>query len=161
MEESPTWKASSCSTTQEFLNLLWSLNFHYRILIRPQLDPVLSQMNPVHSLPIYFFKIHVNIVFMSMPWSSSWSLPLQILGPKFCVHFSLLPCALHIPLMLLGLNITTASRTRPYQKVVLAYQSKDVYGHVFLPYLHASVKFSAMNYSRLDVIVCSSAFSIS
>jgi len=39
------------------------------------LVPILSQMHPVHTLPHYFPKIHSNIIFLSMPRSSKWSLP--------------------------------------------------------------------------------------
>jgi hypothetical protein len=40
------------------------------------LVPVLSQVNPVHTFPCYFAKIHSNI-FLSMPRSSNWSLPFR------------------------------------------------------------------------------------
>lgn len=35
---------------------------HYRIHNSPPLFPVLSQMNPVHALTTYVFKIHFNII---------------------------------------------------------------------------------------------------
>jgi hypothetical protein len=36
------------------------------------LVPILSQMNPVHTFPTYFPKIHSNISFPSTPRSSEW-----------------------------------------------------------------------------------------
>jgi hypothetical protein len=39
------------------------------------LVPVLSQMNSLHTLISYFFKIHFNITLPSMPRSPKWSLP--------------------------------------------------------------------------------------
>jgi hypothetical protein len=44
--------------------------------------PVLSQMNLVHILPLYFSKIHFNIV----TWWLTSSMPVS---PKWCLHFSI------------------------------------------------------------------------
>jgi hypothetical protein len=58
------------------------------------LDPTISQMNPVHTLTLYFFKIHFNIIFQSKPsspkrcFSSGFYL-------KFYKHFSSPSCVLH------------------------------------------------------------------
>jgi hypothetical protein len=38
---------------------------HYRIQNSPRYVPILSHMPPVHVLPLYFFKIHVSIIFPS------------------------------------------------------------------------------------------------
>jgi hypothetical protein len=43
----------------------------------PTTGPFPSQMNPVHTLPSYFPKIHSNIIFPSAPRSSKWSLPFR------------------------------------------------------------------------------------
>ena len=40
----------------------------------PPLVWVLSQTNPVHSFPLYFFKIYSNIIFPFMPRLPKWSL---------------------------------------------------------------------------------------
>jgi hypothetical protein len=32
-----------------------------------------SQMNPIHNIPLNFFKIHFNIIFSATPRSSNWS----------------------------------------------------------------------------------------
>jgi len=35
--------------------------------------PIMSQINPVHTLPSYFYMAHFNIIVSSMPRSSKWS----------------------------------------------------------------------------------------
>jgi hypothetical protein len=61
----------------------------------PPLVPILSQMNPVHTVQPYFHKTHSNIIFPSMPSSSKWSLPFRLPDKNFVCIFSL-SCAAYM-----------------------------------------------------------------
>jgi len=45
-----------------FPTFLWYLKAHYRVYKVTTLDTVLSQLNPVHTLIPYFFKIHFSTI---------------------------------------------------------------------------------------------------
>jgi hypothetical protein len=36
---------------------------HYHAHKSPRLEPTASQLNPVHTLTLHFFKIHFNVIF--------------------------------------------------------------------------------------------------
>jgi hypothetical protein len=43
----------------------------------PALDPILSQLKPIHIFTSYFLKIHINIILPSTPTSPKYSFPLR------------------------------------------------------------------------------------
>jgi hypothetical protein len=74
--ENPTARSAS----QEIPYLLVNPKIHYRVHNSPPTFPVLSQMNPVHTLQTYFLKIRYNIVLPAAPkWSLTLRLPINIL----------------------------------------------------------------------------------
>jgi hypothetical protein len=68
--QSPSWEANSYSASQETPLLLWNPKVHYRLHKSPPLVPVPSEINPDHTFPPYFPKIHSNIIPPSLPRSS-------------------------------------------------------------------------------------------
>jgi hypothetical protein len=70
MELSPSWEAVHCAATQEILSILWNPKVHYRVEKSPPPVPILSHINPIHTIPPYLSKIHFNIVHPPTSWSS-------------------------------------------------------------------------------------------
>jgi hypothetical protein len=58
--ENPSQKLIVAELLKNFANLL-NLRAHYRAHKSRSLDPILSQMNPVHILAGYFLETHFNI----------------------------------------------------------------------------------------------------
>jgi hypothetical protein len=56
----PSWEAASCAATQEFPNILWDLQVHYRVHKRPPLVHMLNQINPAHTIPSYLRHILIS-----------------------------------------------------------------------------------------------------
>jgi len=77
VEQSPL-EANRFSASQEIPRILWKSNVHYRIHECPSPVPVLSQLDPAHTLTSHFLKVHLNIILPSTPGSSKWSLSLRL-----------------------------------------------------------------------------------
>jgi hypothetical protein len=58
------------SASQEILRVLWNPKVHHRIHKSPTPVDILSQMNLIHTLKLYFPKTHFNIIIPSTPLSS-------------------------------------------------------------------------------------------
>jgi hypothetical protein len=73
-ELSPSWGAAKFAAPQELPNILWNPKVQYRVHKRPPLAPIVSHINPIHSIPSYLSKIRSNIVRPPTSWSFEWSL---------------------------------------------------------------------------------------
>jgi hypothetical protein len=68
IEQSLPWQAARRSVTLEFPNILWNQRVHYRVHKIPPLVPVSNEMNPIHTTPSYFSKLHFSLV--SLIWTN-------------------------------------------------------------------------------------------
>jgi hypothetical protein len=94
MELSPSGKANSCSSTQEFPNVLSNTKVHCRSQKTPLLAHILSQINPVPNTISYFYKMQFNIILLSCLDLSSGLYPSGF-ATKTLHTFLFAPCVLY------------------------------------------------------------------
>jgi hypothetical protein len=78
----------------------------YRFHRTPPLDSFLSQLNPVRSIDPYFHKVHLDVIILSTPKSSQWSVPFTLPNQN-PVNTSPLPMRVTWPAHLILLDLIT------------------------------------------------------
>jgi hypothetical protein len=63
---SPSWESANFAATEEFPSILRSPKIHHRVYKSSPLVRILSQIDPVHTIPSCLSKIHFNIVHPSV-----------------------------------------------------------------------------------------------
>jgi hypothetical protein len=91
------WRTAMLHRNQNLQVAPWRHNqkVHRRVYNSPPTIPILSQVNPLHTLPANLPKIHSNPILPSTPRSFKWSLSLG-LPHHSLVHFTV-PCVPHAP----------------------------------------------------------------
>jgi len=97
MAKSPSSETNRLSASQVIPHILCNPKVHYRTHKCPQIAPILSQLDPVHTTTSHFLKIHHNITFPSTPGSPQWSLSFRFPYTKPCTRISPPPYALNVP----------------------------------------------------------------
>jgi len=94
------WEADSHSASREVPRLSRNPKVHCRVHNSLLLVPILSlsQMNPIHTFPPYFPKIHSNIILPSTSVSFAWSFPFRLSDQNaVCVSHIFHACYMHRP----------------------------------------------------------------
>jgi len=87
MEHSPS-EANRSSTSQEICLILWNPKVRYCLHKCPPHIPILSQLDPVHTLTSYFLNIYFIIILPCTPGSPDLVSFPQISEPKSCLRLS-------------------------------------------------------------------------
>jgi hypothetical protein len=75
MEPSPSWETGSCSATHRFTQHFMEPKVRCPVHKSLPLVPIMIHMNPAHTSPSYFPKIHFKIILPPTPRSSYWFSP--------------------------------------------------------------------------------------
>jgi hypothetical protein len=95
-------EAASCEATRKFPNILWNPKVYYRVHKSPQLIPILSQINSVHTNPSYLSEIHFNDIHLPLNLPSGlfpFGFPTNIIYAFLCSQFVLHVLTISSPLI--------------------------------------------------------------
>jgi hypothetical protein len=85
---SPSWGSANCAATQAVPSILWNPEVQYHVHKSPPLVPILSHINPIHTIPSYLR----SILILSTQWSPSFWLSHQ-----YPICIPLLPYSCYMP----------------------------------------------------------------
>jgi hypothetical protein len=103
MKLSPSRGNINWAATQELPSISWNPKVQYHIHKSPSL-PILSPINPIHTIPSYLSKIHFNITHSPTSWSYQWSLSFW-LSHQYPICISLPPFRSMFPVSLILLDL--------------------------------------------------------
>jgi hypothetical protein len=83
-------KLTRFAAGQEILCILWNPNVHHRIHNSQPTVHILRQLDPVHTPTSHFLKIYLNIIHLSKPGCSNWTLSFRV-SHQNPLHISPLP----------------------------------------------------------------------
>jgi hypothetical protein len=66
-ELSPSWEVANCAPTHELPSILWNPKVHYRVHESPPLVSILSQINPINTVPSYLILILSTHLRLGLP----------------------------------------------------------------------------------------------
>jgi len=106
LDQNSSWEADSCPACNEIPNLLRMPKVYFRVHKSPWFDPILSQLNPVHTLTFCFFDICFNVILPPTPRSPKRHLPFRLFDQNF-VRFPMhATCSVHVLLSFIVLQIS-------------------------------------------------------
>jgi hypothetical protein len=120
VEHIPSWEVYSHSIGLEISHLLWKQKVYYRVHNSPMLEPIMSQMNQVHTSTSYFFNI-ILILSSNYTYAFQGVSSLNIYRLKYYSHLSNPPLHATDFLILLDIiNLITWLLDKTHNRLVIS-----------------------------------------